>query len=1315
MSGYFEKVLSSFCAIEESKWYCHEDYVVKLLPLKMGEVISAKEQFNAFIHRLKKGGEGDKREKTWQANPSAAGFNGPAKADIEREEENPTGVIMTVRKAHGSGGRIRWFRFKATGKSSHLTLDEQLQIMAFISGMHKSISTTDYGRTRQELWKDWYHKRGNWREYQREHLVYIAIHFSHIFGVPKSFDVPSQLDQNILNKVAAEVRDLVVKSGMIALRRRRIDIEDNDGADEDLSDEDEKKAPSKKTRHESSGYTSPDLKKCGSISGLPDYFLLKSLREQLRNGCDGIKEIAAVEYALLHLKKVHDLQSQPKSALTGVEIRLLELTRKKYGDIINVELVAREFHPFRKETIAELQNLSVNNRAVALVNIRKLKKELVDKMPCGLFCPSTEKVCLLDWVDDGLRYSKGAGMPLRLITATPSAPRVLTSQTAQCLRHIVMAFNTSMGAVISLMNCFHVLFFGFSMKLSDFPSTRTIRRHLYRLHDIDQQLVIERSTQSITTNTSPNGFFRLMYTVGDDTKQRKGDTRHVLLMTYDKSGNKDEFDPAFEVLTVSEAASKGSAGNSDLNVEMLTKKLPLSHLAHYGGNCSDNANDAVAEGKETFSQIIKILKTNAETAGLEQVYGVERKFIGLGDPFHIDNLLMTHASNKAFGKTNRDPKTRHRSFHHRSCMQYVYDITKDDPVLAQHAADEVLKNSRFQYKIQAVKERQQRWMVNAKWAARIVQGLEIDVDGYNFWVKWAQFIWERSSGWRSEACGMVVLMMLMPEITLGFYFEKDLGKYFEVTHQWHSEVGELCTRPGFRSLELHHLYFDWIAPYWEGAMNDPETDRFKGTFDHLQNKIINPSIRARKLEQVQAGIKGAHDELSKMSDNLLSAPLIFMVLSHPIRGPALIQATVEIMNDLGEETGNGWNGYQGERPSTVQYFYDLLNTDKEESVHYFKQLGLMSPCVRDELKKLSWEKPGSRLNESSTRLLDFKREYPVIFEALFAAFALMPSNSRLAEQVHGQMRESLKTNQPLKFTDTRQSYVANQLYTMREERRRAARKRQSPAAKTRVKHSDSKWKVQLEGEHLEQSLREYSTEALLSLPEDFQQQVSLSVYSDMGAFEMEKNMALKRMAAIEKKHSIRRRQVPTLQQWIESAKEKTPDNDLTWVPSEEQKILDAAADFLVKEYWKGIPWRAEGKPDGSLFFDEVNAVLPHLDHDSMRKMHTTKKASLDMVGDHIVAIKHLADNQEAPNILSDDDLKGMTKAAILSLFVKPDKSVYSGEKVTKAKKRRTALKCFIESCGTSLSNKNRYKLEEDSSSDTDSVNESGINFDSDSD
>ena len=81
-----------------------------------------------------------------------------------------------------------------------------------------------------------------------------------------------------------------------------------------------------------------------------------------------------------------------------------------------------------------------------------------------------------------------------------------------------------------------------------------------------------------------------------------------------------------------------------MNAELFKSKLDNNTIKHYGGNVTDNASDAKKESQNTFNDILP-------NDRLE--HGVVPKPILLCDPFHIDNLAVTHASLAAFGVTER--------------------------------------------------------------------------------------------------------------------------------------------------------------------------------------------------------------------------------------------------------------------------------------------------------------------------------------------------------------------------------------------------------------------------------------------------------------------------------------------------------------------------------------------------------------------------------------------------------------------------------------------------------------------------------------
>ena len=97
----------------------------------------------------------------------------------------------------------------------------------------------------------------------------------------------------------------------------------------------------------------------------------------------------------------------------------------------------------------------------------------------------------------------------------------------------------------------------------------------------------------------------------------------------------------------------------------------------------------------------------------------------------------------------------------------------------------------------------------------------------------------------------------MPAIIVALHFESELGNYFEVTSNWHAMPdGELSTRPGFRMLEMHTLWFEFIMPWWEEAKQNPAL-RFPKTFEYL-NSEVKVADRELKRMQLLAGINAGH-------------------------------------------------------------------------------------------------------------------------------------------------------------------------------------------------------------------------------------------------------------------------------------------------------------------------------------------------------------------------------------------------------------------------------------------------------------------------
>jgi hypothetical protein len=158
---------------------------------------------------------------------------------------------------------------------------------------------------------------------------------------------------------------------------------------------------------------------------------------------------------------------------------------------------------------------------------------------------------------------------------------------------------------------------------------------------------------------------------------------------------------------------------------------------------------------------------------------VPRRGIKIGDPFHIDNLIVTLASLATFGETERN---NHQQTHHHQLIQSIHDIHKKAKTLSQKVIDQVLEGTGERTQIHTTKERQQRWLLNSQPCERILHVMMTKtMYGMPALLVWAHKMLQHHTGnWRLAARD-VVEMLSMPSVMVGVHFEANLGQYFEVT------------------------------------------------------------------------------------------------------------------------------------------------------------------------------------------------------------------------------------------------------------------------------------------------------------------------------------------------------------------------------------------------------------------------------------------------------------------------------------------------------------------------------------------------------
>ena len=87
--------------------------------------------------------------------------------------------------------------------------------------------------------------------------------------------------------------------------------------------------------------------------------------------------------------------------------------------------------------------------------------------------------------------------------------------------------------------------------------------------------------------------------MNDNSRHHKIDC-HAVLMSAITDGV-----PSFKLFTTSALKTKDSDGNEEMNLLMLAEKIPILALAHYGGNVSDNAREAILEGQKYFLLVMQ--------------------------------------------------------------------------------------------------------------------------------------------------------------------------------------------------------------------------------------------------------------------------------------------------------------------------------------------------------------------------------------------------------------------------------------------------------------------------------------------------------------------------------------------------------------------------------------------------------------------------------------------------------------------------------------------------------------------------------------
>ena len=728
----------------------------------------------------------------------------------------------------------------------------------------------------------------------------------------------------------------------------------------------------------------------------------------------------------------------------------------------------------------------------------------------------------------------------------------LTTQAAYILRHVMFTHSLPITTVISLWVCFYTLIMDRPIPKEYFSSMSTVWAHILKLAKIDDNLASKKFKEFITA-PSKYGFRRYFYQASDDSEHH-GVNRHVLLVS-DNVGEAEDVDPSFRHLTSSQSITKDSEGNSDKNIYFIEDKLGLESAAYFGGGTADNASDAQKEIRETFMKIQAKIGADGELAGLQYVNGVLRRPITFGDLYHVDNLIMQHCSNTSWGDVLKDD---HQQVHHRQLLQSIHSLHTAEPSISQEIMNEVMEDSNkppSTYKLKTDRERQQRWLVNQRNAKRILTFLQVtNAFGIPCIIAWAMafYNWSRSE-WQRRVGGEIALWASMPAIVLGLHYEAELGEYFERTYYWHNRAGPFNTRPGFRMMEVHDLYFGFMLPYWNEIVEDPAS-KLPKTMKYLEDNFEGEDKEMRKA-QIMRGLKAGREELIKMTQKigLLDGPVAFLILCNKDNGPAFLRALLAVIAGqacpvevIRDRDSDAWGKYQyddpTERPADEKIWYDQLMKCPEEALHWWRQFCLDWDIVADDLRKLSKEAGPCTCDESP--LEAFRVQCPVLYDCLHAVFGMMMSNSRLCEQVHGMMRQTLRAGTGMDEADAHRTFTTSIDYVMKEERRRLVtngQEKEKAAKRTRAEeHSSTKTQLHMLSEQLVTRAFEYS---LLVSSAALDQIESVKSIITQGRRQQDKDLVAKKMESERSRRAGLTREALTIQKVREDASKATLAND----------------------------------------------------------------------------------------------------------------------------------------------------------------------------
>ena len=392
-------------------------------------------------------------------------------------------------------------------------------------------------------------------------------------------------------------------------------------------------------------------------------------------------------------------------------------------DVIELEMTKRGVALPENIDPQCLRDLSPRNIINSWDNVMRARNNLVEGL-CGKFVPPPNRL-LYEWLSDADGYTNGRNLEAELTEVVNFSGRPSLAPWAKyILRHICFSYNLSLQNIGALWVCFYTLIMGREISFSNFLSDNSIMDNIMSLFKVDNQLKTNGFIKRMRKKTK-NGFQIYNYFSADDSKHFD-ENRTVFIVSDFKEVQEGDyvsvpFEPTFCLVSTVPNQVKSQAYKT--NADALIDTIGIEGAAMLNGGCNDNANDAIRNVPDTVGEIqTRVdLHEDENIRKLNYVNGVRRRPIVMGDPYHIGNLAVMHASKGMAGDTvNAD----HRQIHHRQCLMTMHSLHSDDRAFSQAMMDRVMGNGR-RVRLMTRRERQQRWLVNQKYARWVVSLLNV--------------------------------------------------------------------------------------------------------------------------------------------------------------------------------------------------------------------------------------------------------------------------------------------------------------------------------------------------------------------------------------------------------------------------------------------------------------------------------------------------------------------------------------------------------------------------------------------------------------